>query len=220
MDMLTSLFPPAFPALALSHFVALLSPGPDFFLLMGYAIRYRLRGSAGLCIGIALGNGLYIAVAIVGWSMVRHAPLLFSAIALLGAAWLLWLGGQLWRSRPGAFPLETAAVRRPSLARQLLLGLASALLNPKNALFYLALMTSLLGPQVTLAQQITSGVWMTSVVLLWDLLLVSLIALPQVQRRLGAVIWRVERAAGAVLMGFGGWIIWQFLHELAVRLYA
>ncbi|MCT9623434.1 LysE family translocator, partial [Curtobacterium sp. C2H10] len=83
---------------------------------------------------------------------------------------------------------------------QLLLGLASALLNPKNALFYLALMTSLLGPQVTLAQQITSGVWMTSVVLLWDLLLVSLIALPQVQRRLGAVIWRVERAAGAVLM--------------------
>lgn len=31
MDMLTSFFPPAFPALALSHFVALLSPGPDFF---------------------------------------------------------------------------------------------------------------------------------------------------------------------------------------------
>lgn len=61
---------------------------------------------------------------------------------------------------------------------------------------------------------------MTSVVLLWDLLLVSLIALPQVQRRLGTVIWRVERAAGAILMGFGGWIIWQFLHELAVRLYA
>lgn len=40
-------FPSAFLALALAHFVALLSPGPDFFLLVGYAARYRLRGSAG-----------------------------------------------------------------------------------------------------------------------------------------------------------------------------
>ena len=39
MDILATLFPSAFPALALSHFVALLSPGPDFFLLVGYAIR-------------------------------------------------------------------------------------------------------------------------------------------------------------------------------------
>jgi threonine/homoserine/homoserine lactone efflux protein len=31
------LFPSAFLALALAHFVALLSPGPDFFLLVGYA---------------------------------------------------------------------------------------------------------------------------------------------------------------------------------------
>ena len=51
------LFPSAFLALALAHFVALLSPGPDFFLLVGYAARYRVRGSAGLCVGIAVGNG-------------------------------------------------------------------------------------------------------------------------------------------------------------------
>ncbi|SUX75874.1 LysE-family transporter [Citrobacter freundii] len=67
MSLLAELFPPAFPALALAHFVALLSPGPDFFLLVGYAIRYRIRGSAGLCVGIAIGNGLYILLAIIGW---------------------------------------------------------------------------------------------------------------------------------------------------------
>ena len=37
---------------------------------------------------------------------------------------------------------------------------------------------------------------MVSVVFFWDLLLVSAIALPQIQRRLGAIVWRVERAAG------------------------
>lgn len=67
MHTLSTLFPAAFPALALSHFVALLSPGPDFFLLVGYAVRYRIRGSIGLCLGIAAGNTLYIVLAIVGW---------------------------------------------------------------------------------------------------------------------------------------------------------
>ncbi|MCV5746141.1 LysE family translocator, partial [Escherichia coli] len=44
MHILATLFPAVFPALALSHFVALLSPGPDCFLLIGYAVRYRIRG--------------------------------------------------------------------------------------------------------------------------------------------------------------------------------
>lgn len=220
MDMLTPFFPPAFPALALSHFLALLSPGPDFFLLLGYAIRYRLRGSVGLCIGIAAGNGVYILLAIIGWGVLRQAPLLFTVVELLGAAYLLWIGHQLLKSRPATLEWQTSPLSLPSPGRQLLLGLGSSLLNPKNALFYLALMTSLLGPDVTLLQQTRCGIWMVGVVLLWDLWLVSLIALAPVQRRLSGLIWRVERVAGAVLMGFGLWIIWQFLHESAVRLYA
>ncbi|WP_130974900.1 LysE family transporter [Klebsiella pneumoniae] len=326
MHTLSTLFPAVFPALALSHFVALLSPGPDFFLLIGYAVRYRIRGSIGLCLGIAAGNALYIVLAIVGWGLLRQAPLLFLLIELLGAGYLLWIGSLLirsrpatlamesvraarpgfgrqlllglgssllnpknalfylalmtsllgpavtllqrlclgiaagnalyivlaivgwgllrqapllflliellgagyllWigslliRSRPATLAMESVRAARPGFGRQLLLGLGSSLLNPKNALFYLALMTSLLGPAVTLLQQTVSGLWMVSVVFFWDLLLVSAIALPQIQRRLGAIVWRVERAAGAILMLFGLGIIWRFLHDLAVRLYA
>ena len=220
MHTLSTLFPAAFPALALSHCVALLSPGPDFFLLVGYAVRYRIRGSIGLCLGIAAGNALYIVLAIVGWGLLRQAPLLFLLIELLGAGYLLWIGSLLIRSRPATLAMESVRAARPGFGRQLLLGLGSSLLNPKNALFYLALMTSLLGPAVTLLQQTVSGLWMVSVVFFWDLLLVSAIALPQIQRRLGAIVWRVERAAGAILMLFGLGIIWRFLHDLAVRLYA
>ncbi|EOE3603190.1 LysE family transporter, partial [Klebsiella pneumoniae] len=133
----------------------------------------------------------------------------------------LWIGSLLIRSRPATLAMESVRAARPGFGRQLLLlGLGSSLLNPKNALFYLALMTSLLGPAVTLLQQTVSGLWMVSVVFFWDLLLVSAIALPQIQRRLGAIVWRVERAAGAILMLFGLGIIWRFLHDLAVRLYA
>ena len=210
MELLTTLFPPAFLALALAHFVALLSPGPDFFLLMGFAARHRLRGSAGLCVGIAAGNALYILLVIVGSSALRQFTPLFSAIELLGALYLLWIGWHLVRSQPGTLALNHTESASPGWRRQLLLGLGSAVLNPKNALFYLALMTALLGPDVTLLQQSVSGIWMVTVVLVWDLAVVMFIALPSVQRRLSNNIWKIERLAGVVLMVFGAGILWRF----------
>ena len=210
MELTPALFPPAFLALALAHFVALLSPGPDFFLLMGFAARHRLRGSAGLCVGIALGNGLYILLVIVGASALRQYTLLFNAIELLGGLYLLWIGWHLLHSRARTLKLDNAEPERPGLRRQLLLGLGSAVLNPKNALFYLALMTALLGPNVTLLQQSVSGIWMVTVVLVWDLAVVMFIALPSVQRRLSNNIWKIERLAGVVLMVFGAGILWRF----------
>ena len=216
MSLLSVLFPSAFPALALAHFVALLSPGPDFFLLVGYAVRYRMRGSAGLCVGIAIGNGLYILLAIIGWGILRQLPLLFTVIELLGALYLLWIGSLLIRSRPQTLTGADAQSTCPGFGKQLLLGLGSSLLNPKNALFYLALMTALLGPSVTLLQQTMSGIWMTSVVLFWDLLIVMFIGLPQIQRRLTRGILWVERIAGGVLIIFGCAIALRFLQSIVV----
>jgi threonine/homoserine/homoserine lactone efflux protein len=214
MSLLSVLFPSAFPALALAHFVALLSPGPDFFLLVGYAARYRMRGSTGLCVGIAIGNGLYILLAIIGWGILRQRPLLFTVIELVGALYLLWIGSLLIRSRPQTLSGADAPSTCPGFSKQLLLGLGSSLLNPKNALFYLALMTALLGPSVTLLQQAVSGIWMTSVVLVWDLLIVMFIGLPQIQRRLTRGILWVEHIARGVLIVFGGAIALRFLQSI------
>ena len=216
MSLLSVLFPSAFPALALAHFVALLSPGPDFFLLVGYAARYRMRGSAGLCVGIAFGNGLYVLLASIGWGILRQLPLLFTIIELLGALYLLWIGSLLIRSRPQTLTGADARSTCPGFGKQLLLGLGSSLLNPKNALFYLALMTALLGPSVTLLQQTMSGIWMTSVVLCWDLLIVMFIGLPQIQRRLTRGILWIERIAGGVLIIFGCAIALRFLQSIVV----
>ncbi|HBV7902967.1 TPA: LysE family translocator [Citrobacter freundii] len=216
MSLLSVLFPSAFPALVLAHFVALLSSGPDFFLLAGYAVRYRMRGSTGLCVGIAIGNGLYILLAIIGWGILRQLPLLFTIIELLGAIYLLWIGSLLIRSRPQTLTGADARSTCPGFGKQLLLGLGSSLLNPKNALFYLALMTALLGPSVTLLQQTMSGIWMTSVVLCWDLLIVMFIGLPQIQRRLTRGILWIERIAGGVLIIFGCAIALRFLQSIVV----
>ncbi|PWC10563.1 threonine transporter RhtB [Brenneria roseae subsp. americana] len=204
MILISTLFPANFPALALAHFVALLSPGPDFFLLTAYAIRYHLRGSAGICLGIALGNGIYILLATLGWAGIQHSPRLFSLIELSGACYLLWIGYQLLKSRSSPQLQPVRQTETPlTLGRQMLLGLGSALLNPKNMLFYISLMTTILGQNVTATQQIVSGGWMFFIVLGWDLLIAALITRPLVQQRLQRYLNIIERGAGVVLIFFG-----------------
>lgn len=203
MSFISYFIPAAFPLLALSHFVALMSPGPDFFLQAGYAIRYRLRGSAGIGVGIALGNAFYIVLALFGWTVLQKYTLLFRLIEIAGAFYLIWIGSHLLRSRKQESVLSATANSRPSPGRQCLLGLSSALLNPKNALFYLALMTSILGAGVTLPQQIFSGMWMSVMVLLWNLVVAGFVGLSMVQARICSCVHIIERIAGGILSGFG-----------------
>lgn len=210
-DAISALFPASFPALALAHFVALLSPGPDFFLIVGHAVRGRLRGAALICVGIALGNALYISLAVIGWAGLKQHPALYRGIEFAGACYLAWMGYMLLRSsRAGtgtAFDAKTALSKKA----QFCAGLASALLNPKNAIFYLTLMTGLLGPGVTLAQQATAGVWMVCVVLIWDLAVAAGISHPRMQAALTAKIPLIEGVAGLVLAALAAGILWSFV---------
>ncbi|WP_435236533.1 LysE family translocator [Psychromonas sp. PT13] len=200
--LVSTLFPVAFPALVIAHFVALLSPGQDFFLIIGYSIRHKLPGSRFICLGVALGNAIYIAVAIIGWTQIRDNPIIFSVVEILGAIYLFWIGLKLLKTKKVAILLDTEKDPLPSIMKQLLLGLNSALLNPKNAIFYMSLMTVILGSQVTLVQQITCGVWMFLAVLLWDFLVAAVIGKPYIQKHLKNCVHLVERAAGIVLICF------------------
>ena len=206
----SALIPAAFPALALAHFLALLSPGPDFFLILGHAVRHRLRGALFICLGIALGNALYICLAVSGWSVMRQIPALYRIMELAGAAYLAWLGFLLLRasrqSAIGATSLATEAASPLSPAKQLLTGLGSALLNPKNAVFYLTLMTVILGPAATLPQQAFAGIWMTLLVFAWDAALAAAISLPGAQRAQEKRIPLIEGLAGLTLAAIALWL--------------
>lgn len=81
-----------FMIIALAHFLALLSPGPDFFLVARNAISSGWRIASGACLGIALANGAFIVIAFTGLSVLQQGSLLFSALQLVGASYLLYIG--------------------------------------------------------------------------------------------------------------------------------
>ena len=193
--------------IAAAHFLALLSPGPDFFLIARTSLSAGWRTANGACIGIALANGVFIVAAFAGTAALRPDSVLFIALPLAGCAYLLYLG-VLFIRFAGSSELDvssrgSAAVpTHPLIAwrRAAGMGFLSGILNPKNALFYASLAAMLTGPHASPGWKTFYGSWMFSVVLLWDLLIAILIGNPAVLRRFARALPWLERVSGIVLI--------------------
>ena len=156
-----------FIILATAHFMALITPGPDFFLIMQTALRMRLKYAWAVCAGIATANGVYISIAVLGLEYVRTMHLLMRTLHYAGGMYLLYIGILLLKAprHTGAINKTTNILRLQNSKKQFLIGLTSGILNPKNIIFYLSLFTAIVSPATPLLQRSLYGLWMAAMVL-------------------------------------------------------
>ncbi len=194
-----------FLLIALAHILALLSPGPDFFLVMQASLRLPRRYSFALCSGIAIANGVYIALAVIGLEVVREMGWFLSLLKYLGGAYLLFLGVMLLRTPVQSFDnrASDSFLQVQNVKRQFLIGFMSAILNPKNAIFYLSLFTVMVSDQTVFLTRCFYALWMVSIVLFWDCGVVMTIGRDGVKKWLGSSIYFIEKVSGAALVLFG-----------------
>lgn len=188
-----------FLIIALAHFLALLSPGPDFFLVARTSVSSGWRVASGACLGIALANGAFIAMAFTGLSVLQEGSLLFTALQLAGAGYLLYIGALFMRHAGQAgLAAVTGNQAVQGWWRGLGMGLLSGILNPKNALFYASLASMVASTRGH--WKAAYALWMFSIVLLWDLLVAVAIGNPLVLRRFARSLPWLERASGVMLV--------------------
>ncbi len=194
-----------FILLATAHFLALLSPGPDFFLIMQASLRLLLRYGFSISAGIALGNALYLALAIVGFELIRDTAWLFLVLKYLGSAYLLFIGIMLLRTTRQDITEQTSNsfLRVESMVRQFGIGFTSAVLNPKNMIFYLSLFTAMVSAETPFFTRCMYGLWMVAVVFFWDCLVVITLGRDKVKRWLGETVFYIEKFSGVALASFG-----------------
>ncbi|MBV4491452.1 LysE family translocator [Pseudomonas oryzicola] len=188
-----------FLIVALAHFLALLSPGPDFFLVARTSINSGWRVASGACLGIALANGTFIAMAFTGLSVLQEGSPLFSTLQLAGAGYLLYIG-VLFLRHAGQSSLGSVAGNQVVAGwwRSLGMGYLSGILNPKNGLFYASLASMVNSASV--GWKAACALWMFSIVLLWDLLVAVAIGNPLVLRRFARSLPWLERTSGVMLV--------------------
>ena len=116
-----------------------LTPGPNMIYLLSRAICQGSRASAISLLGVVAGFLVHMLAAAAGLTALFMAvPLAYEVLKWVGAAYLFWLA---WQSvRPGArSPFEAKSLPEDPPRKLFVMGFLTNLLNPKIAVFYLAI---------------------------------------------------------------------------------
>jgi threonine/homoserine/homoserine lactone efflux protein len=204
-------------------------PGLDSALVLRTAVVSGRKHAYATVLGINTGALAWGVAAAVGATAVLAASeTAYRVLTLAGAAYLVWLGGQmLWSSlRPSrydalpddagagaALPRNvpvTAATRSPW--HSFTMGATTNLLNPKVGVFYLATIPQLLPDDVPhLLMGLLLAIEHDVLGFAWLALLINAAGLAK-RWLSGRTIARVtDRVTGVVLLAFGGRIGWDAL---------
>ncbi|MBL7259296.1 LysE family translocator [Actinoplanes sp. LDG1-01] len=150
-----------------------MSPGPDFAVVVRHSVVSGRGHGLATAAGIAAGVFVWAAAAASGVAaLIAWAPGALTALKLVGAAYLLYLGVRSLRSGGQAATVEPGT--RKSRGAAFRDGLLCNVLNPKAAVFFVALLPQFLPADPGIVDTVVlSGlavaitiVWFTSVALL------------------------------------------------------
>lgn len=140
--------PPLLPAFLLTTLLIELTPGPN----MGYLAVVAL--SQGKRAGFAAVAGVFAGLLVIGIAaafgvaaLIQSSPVIYDSLRYGGIAFLLYLAWDGWRGRPQAGD-GASGVRA-----QFLRGLTGNLLNPKAAIFYIAVLPEFMDPGLPVLPQ-------------------------------------------------------------------
>jgi len=191
-----------------------LTPGPDVLYIVSRALRAGTRAGIVAGLGVTAGCFVHITAAAVGVSALMAASTTaFAVLKWAGAAYLLWAGVRMLRSKAPAEAPELAAAgadlspaERPRMARVFLGGFWTNALNPKVALFFLAFVPQFIAPD---AANKPLAFFLLGVLFNFNAIFVNIgwaSLAGWMARRVGAVrrgMHWLERCAGLMFIGFG-----------------
>ena len=183
-----------------------MSPGPSLALVLSRTLARGRWAGARAALGHGVGVGLYAGIAVGGLAVVlTAAPMVFSTLQLFGALFLGWMGLGLLRAKgDDADAIGTGE-------NDLLDGFLLAFLNPKIAVFFLALFSQLADPGASAIEKFGMALMAGTIDTVWYLVVALLLGGPALSGWLEARRTILNRIMGALLCGLA---IWVFVHAV------
>ncbi|CAM3386559.1 LysE family translocator [Arcobacter aquimarinus] len=194
-----------FLVLAVAMFFALLSPGPDFAMIVKQSVSYGRRASIFTSIGIGLGISVHIVYTLLGIGLIiSKSIILFNIIKYLGAAYLIYIGYKSLKSKGISLQTnEEKEVEKISDFKSFYLGFLCNALNPKATLFFLSMFTVIISPNTPLDVQAFYGLFCILATTCWFLFLSLILSHLRVKNFLSSFGKWFDRTIGIVLISLG-----------------
>ena len=179
-------------------------PGPATLYATAQTLAGGYRNGLMAALGLHVGGYAHVIAATFGLAVLLElVPPLYLALKLLGAAYLVWLGVQMIRTRH----LDRPASAPPAPKRTFGQSVTVEVLNPKTALFYVAFLPQFSDPMALWpiwAQLLTLGVVVNVMFSSADLICVALAhRLSRALSSGGRAATRLRVLSGGTLVGLG-----------------
>jgi len=188
-----------------------ISPGPSLAVVMRHSLAGGRRNGSIAAFTHSLGIGLYALLCISGLAvMITASPLLFQSLQWAGAAYLVWLGIKGLRSQPAEPGALVPAATGSTAARD---GFLVVFLNPKVAVFFIALFSQVIGPNTIWQEKLlyVGTAWLLDAA--WFLLVAAMVTHP---RWLSALqknaVW-LDRTFGVILLALAARLVIETLKQ-------
>jgi len=193
-----------FSAVALAHFLAVASPGPDFAIVLKQSLTRGRRAAIWTSVGIGTAILLHVTYSVLGLGLlIRGSRLWFDVAKYSGASYLAWIGIQALRAKrreeSAELPHEGSG---SSVHGSFWLGFFTNVLNPKAALFIISLFVLVVDPQTPKLIQGGYGLWLGFATMAWFSLVAVFFTQIEVRRRFLRHGHWIDRALGVFFLGF------------------
>lgn len=200
------------------HLLAAASPGPDFVLVSRETLTKGRRSGLICSLGITIGLAVHIIYSVLGLAaVIAHSQPLLTAIKWLGGAYLIYLGWQGIQAKPKQPTAAIDQVSEEHSTAQLIKNSASAVstfatlrrgffcnvFNPKAPVYFVAIFTLVLSPDIPLWQLSIYGVWMMILQMAWFSTVVMLLSIPTILRRFQRFEHWIDRILGTAMIVLG-----------------
>ncbi|HBN88332.1 LysE family translocator [Rheinheimera aquimaris] len=198
-------FWPEFLLIAAVHLMAVASPGPDFAIVLRYAVRFGRKQAVYASMGIGLAILLHVTWSLVGIAvLIKTTPWLFKTLSLAAAAYLFYIGVQSLRSMAPAeaehLSEQKAADAVPSAGKSFIAGFITNGLNPKATLFFLSLFAVIISPDTPLSYKVIYGLYMSVATAAWFCMLSVVLTHTKVRGFLLLKGYWFDRVMGVLLL--------------------
>lgn len=175
-----------------------MSPGPSLAVVLQQTLRGGRKTGLVAAVTHGLGIGLYALLCISGIAvMITTTPALFTTLQWAGAGYLLWLGFKGLLSKPEAGEPLAVAPSTGSAARD---GFLVVFLNPKVAVFFIALFSQVIGSETTVLEKLMYAATALLIDMAWYVIVAWSFSNPRWLGKLQAnVVW-LDRIFGVVLI--------------------
>jgi threonine/homoserine/homoserine lactone efflux protein len=208
-----------FLLIAVVHFFAVASPGPDFAIIVKQSIRYNRKVAIYTSLGIAAGIMLHVTYSIVGIGLlIASDERLFIGLKYIAAAYFCYVAWHGLRAKKttksdsiktGIEPTELKGVgissqhskqdHQTSL-KAFLTGFLINGLNVKATLFFVSLFSLVIPHDTALAMKLSYGLYMVFATASWFILLSYLLTHQKVSEVLNRYGYLLDRVMGAILL--------------------